>query len=219
LTLAAVSSAFAESVGRVSFTLPSEQWQLVGGYERELKFNEGLNTTPLTTRLYQLPGDGGMPRALLLVTSTDNSTRPLVNWVSESCPPARDKYFADDFGTNRRPHEKECLIVNTAFSAAALFKDNPDVQRLAQERGIRLPATGHSLRSTVGSPKGLYLHVNLMTPRGFKGLPGSTPRAADLQRVDPALVAWAEALHDAVKSSVYSVTGKLELPPIDISQR
>ncbi|MED5621411.1 hypothetical protein [Ideonella sp. BN130291] len=209
----------AETVGRVDFPLPSAEWQLVADYEHPLTFNGGEHSIPLFTKLYQLPGAGRQPKALLLVTATSGSHAGKVRWVSEKCPPARPRFFAEDFHTNKVTSHIECLVVNPVFSPPAYFKNNAKVLQALADKGVELPKSAVSLRSTVTSQAGTYLHVNLMAGKDFVGLPGTTLYTDDAHEVAPALVAWGEELHWAVRSAMRSLRGALQLPAIEFEKR
>ena len=210
-------NASSESVGRTEFELPNPGWTLVTTFTTELKFTvgSGINyTLPLENKVFQLPSDGGTPRALLVITSTEYSRRNS-HWVTERCPQPKSKYFTQDFGTNQLTQRRECIVVNSSFGPFNYFKPDSNVMKGVNEKGLKLFKSGYSLRSVYGGNSGAYLQVNLMTLKGFKGLVGSKPAAEQIYDVSPDLVAWGESLHKAVSESVNSMSGKLVLPPIE----
>jgi hypothetical protein len=207
----------AEKVGRTSFELPPG-WELVTQYEGRLTFDGGARWMAMYHALYQLPGSADTPRALLLVSSTGGGHDRNVDWVSEKCPEPRAGYHTDDFGGRMLKRKRECLVVNPAFAPARFFNEDSGAIKGLQAKGLQLFRSGYSLRSVVGARGGTLLRVNLMTQPGFPGLDGAAPRATDLHGVPPALVAWGEALHDAVDSSVYSAGGELRLPALTFTR-
>lgn len=217
LMLAAVSNA--ETVGRTSFDLPRDGWNLVVAYEHKLSFNGGEHSIPLFTKLYQLPGRNGEPRALLELTSTDGGNRNKVNWVSESCGAARSKFFTENFGSNTVTRQRECLVVNPAFKPTAFFKEGSPEAKAMHELGLQFFKSGYSIRSVVGLQGGTLLRVNLMTQRDFRGMEDRSPQASELHDVSPTLVAWGEALHGSVSESVHSMSGRLVLPPVEFTEK
>jgi hypothetical protein len=210
----AIATAHAESVGRTRLELPGSGWTVLAAYETTLKFNGGQYSIPVENKVFQLPGPDGSPKALLTVSSTKGGNRTPVQWISDRCPAPRPKYFTEDFGANRSSRVNECLVVNSAFSPAEFFKGNQKVLKALDEKGVRLFNSGYSLRTVYGANGGTILRVNLITRNDFKGLAGSTPSATATYDVAPALLAWGEALHKAVKDAVLSPRGNLVLPEI-----
>jgi hypothetical protein len=211
--LAGMAAGAADRIGRTSLEVP-EGFTQVHAWEGKLTFNNGEYFIPLHNALYQLPGPDNTPRALLLVTSTEGGNRENVRWISETCAEPRPRYFTEDYGTKVLTARRECLVVNSEFAPARFFKPDSEVPKALEEKGLKLFRSGYSLRTVLGVRAGSLLRVNLMTQRGFAGLPGVAPKAGDLHETPAPLVAWGEALHEAVSASVYSVGGELKLPGI-----
>jgi hypothetical protein len=213
LALACLPAGAADRIGRTALDVP-EGFVQVHAWEGRLTFNGGEHSIPLHHVLYQLPGPDDTPRALLQVTSTEGGNRANVDWISETCPEPRPKYFTEDYGTRALKARRECMVVNSEFVPARFFKPDAEVPKVLEDKGLKFFRSGHSLRTVLGARAGTLVRVNLMVQRGFEGLPGAAVRAGDLHETPPALVAWGEALHDAVNTSVFSVGGALRLPPI-----
>jgi hypothetical protein len=210
----AIAAAHAESVGRTRLELPGSDWTVLAAYDTTLKFNGGQYSIPVENKVFQLPGPDGLPKALLTVSSTKGGNRTPVQWISDRCPAARPKYYTEDFGANRSSRVNDCLVVNSAFSPTEFFKDNQEVRKALDEKGVKLFRSGFSLRTVYGANGGTMLRVNLITRADFNGLVGTSPSATTTHDVPPALLAWGEALHKAVKDAVLSPRGILELPAI-----
>lgn len=206
--------ACAETVGRTQVDLSAQPWVLLTTYPEGLRFDGGRRVTPIETKVFVLPGEGPEPKALLVISNTQTSFGRPVQWITDKCPQAHAGYFADDHGTDRQTRVRRCIVVNPSFAPLAYFK--PEAPELAAltAKGFALFKSGHSLRALFGSDAGELLRVNLITRRGFTGLPGTPPKSLDLHGVPAPLVAWGEALQDAVESSVMSLAGKLTLPPM-----
>jgi hypothetical protein len=209
-----VCSAQAEQVGRVEFDLPSAEWVLVASHPHQLLLDGGASYIPMHTAVYALPGKKNVPQALIVVTASDAGNRSRVHWVSD-CAAPRAKYFVNDYGSNHQPNRRDCLVINAAFAPALYFAKDDWLLQALEARGWKLFKAGQSLRSTVTNEGGTSLQVHLATQKGFIGLSGNPRDAEDLHEVPPALVVWGEALRDAVRSSVYSMRGKVVLPPIE----
>src|SRR6185295_2114558 len=157
----------------------------------------------LHTAAFVLPGQGGVPRALLVVTSTEGSHRNRVRWT-ETCPASRPRYFTNDYGTNVQPNRRDCLVVNAAFGAPAFYT----AQRWSwlldalAAKGWKLPKGGYSVRGVVGNDRATLLNVQLSTQKDFVGLNGAVRDATDLRETPQTLVVWGEALHEAMRTSV-----------------
>lgn len=210
------SSTHAEPVGRAELQI-AEPWIALTSYVSELKFDNGQHVLPVQTKVFYVPGPSGVPKALLVVTSTESRLSGKVRWVSEICPEPRPKYFTQDYGSNKQSRVRECLVVNSAFAPFAFFHPESEVLKAIDEKGIKLLKAGYSFRSVYGVDGGALLRVNLVTSRAFKG-ERATPEADQLHDVPPDLIAWGEALHRAVRKSVSSLGGELTLPQIALSE-
>jgi hypothetical protein len=209
-----------EEVGRTRFALPAGNWQPVVQYQQEQQYLGGEYSNTLFTKIYQLPGAGAVPRALLVVTSTGNAhSRGPGTWMSKECPPSRPKFFTADYDSNKSRRTRECVVVNPAFVAAVFFRGNESALAGFGAQNVQLPKVANSLRGEAANTGGNLLQVNLIVGRDFIGLAGSSPAAADTHEVAPALVAWAEVLQEAVRAAVYSTDGSLALPPIEFESR
>lgn len=210
------NSCLAESIGRTNIKLPTGNWQTLTEFDGNLTFDQH-SKMPLRTRVFKLVDGSGNVNALLSVTSTEAGRGSRIRWISQQCPEPRPKYFTNDFGSNKQPDTRDCLVVNIAFAPFKFYKEDAEVPLALKQQNIQLFTSGYSLRTQYGSQAGTYLSVNLMTNKKFLGLPAGRAEAADLHEVPEALVAWGETLHNAVKNSVNSFEGGLMLPPIEFA--
>lgn len=206
--------AHAEAVGRTDFDFASMPWIPLTQYQSSLKFNGGEHSIAVETKAFYLAGSGSEPVAVLVVTSTDGGNHAGVRWVSETCPPARPKFYTEDFDSGQNARTRQCLVVNSAFATTAFLKPDSEIALAATSKGLTLFKSGYSIRSVYGAHGGTLLRVNLMTNRKFAGLPNVQPKAKDTHETPDPLVAWGEALQKSVEDSVLSVSGHLVLPPI-----
>ena len=217
LLFALSPAVMAESIGRTEVDLSGQPWTTLTSYQTALKFDGGAHTVPLSTKVFYIAGPTAEPLALLAITSTTGGTGTNIRWVSESCPPSRKNFYANDFDSDRQGRTRQCLIVNSSFAPHTFFKADSEVLSAAQAQGISLFRTGYSIRSVHGAAGGSLLRVNLMTRRSFAGLAAAGSGAANQYGVPESLVAWGQELHKAVQASVMSVSGELRLPPISFS--
>jgi len=206
----------AETIGRTNLQLPAGSWSVLTEFDGNLIFDKH-SKMPLRTKVFKLVDGAGNVNALLSVTSTDAGRGSRIRWISQQCPEPRPKYFTNDFGSNKQPDTRDCLVVNSAFAPFKFYKEDAEVVQALQQQNIQLFTSGYSLRTQYGSQAGTYLSVNLMTTKKFLGMPAGRPEAADIHEVPEALVAWGETLHTAVKSSVNSLGGELILPAIEFA--
>lgn len=207
----------AETVGRVKVELPGNNWSILTEFEGNLIFDQ-YKKMPLQTKVFKLADDKGAVLALLSITSTEGGRGSRIRWTSQQCPEARQKYFTNDFGSNKQPDTRDCLVVNSAFAPFKFYKEDSEVIKALQQQNIQLFTNGYSLRTQYGSQSGTYLNVNLMTTKKFLGSAGARAEASELHEAPEPLVAWGEELHKAVKDAVFSVGGELALPRIDFSE-
>ena len=212
-----INPCMAESIGRTSLQLPAGNWSVLTAFDGNLIFDQ-YSKMPLRTRVFKLVDSSGSVNALLSVTSTEGGRGSRIRWISQSCPESRPKYFTNDFGSNKQPDTRDCLVVNSAFAPFKFYKEDAEVIVALKSQNIQLFTNGYSLRTQYGSQAGTYLNVNLMTTKKFLGLPVGRSEASDIHEVPEALVAWGEALHKAVKNSVFSIDGELTLPPIEFAE-
>jgi len=213
-----LSSSFsrAESIGHAELQI-AEPWVALTSYVTNLSYDNGTLVIPMQNRAFYIPGSGGVPKALLVVTGTEARIPGSVRWISEICPDARPKYFTQDYGSNKQTRIRECLIVNSSFAPFSYFRPESEVLQAAKEKGLNIFKAGYSFRSVYGANGGALVRVNLMTTKAFRGSPTS-PENEQLHDVAPELVAWGEALHSAVHKSASSLSGELVLPAIEFAR-
>ena len=216
LLLLSSSVSRAESIGHAELQI-ADPWVILTSYVTKLSYDNGQLVIPMQNRVFYIPGPGGVPKALLVVTGTEARIPGSVRWISEICPDARPKYFAQDYGSNKQTRIRECLIVNSSFAPFSYFRPESEVLQAAKEKGVNIFKGGYSFRSVYGANGGALVRVNLMTTKAFRGLP-VPPETDQLYEVAPELVAWGEALHSAVRKSASSLSGELVLPAIDFAK-
>jgi hypothetical protein len=196
----------------------------------DVKFAEaGWKSVPLSDKKQAYSGD--MPGALQLkskvflreATATGGQVVVVVRATSSglhdgsmvyeaSCKPDNVNYLEGNVGFSRT--FSQCLVVTPAYESEGLLKDlDPEL--------IALRDAG-----TVAFGKGLFLiwsrHAvstgSIIDVRVYL----TTPLTADISKVTEAIpnrvfptnVAWGRQLKDAVKSTSYSISGRLAFPPI-----
>jgi hypothetical protein len=107
----------------------------------------------------------------------------------------------------------QCLTVMPMYSGASVIKVlAPQLESVLKTEGSELPPF-FTVWSRHAISTGSFLDVRVFTvfPIQADGAAsaGSLPKG-----VPPAHVVWGRQLKDAVKSSVYSLSGRLDIPPI-----
>ncbi len=86
---------------------------------------------------------------------------------------------------------------------------------LAEKMGwVPEDGAGYLVHAMLGLETGAFLSIEAYIPEPFAGLPADHPIPADGSRVPGEVVAWAMALGEQVRSSMLSLSGKWQLPPI-----
>lgn len=214
LILLGANFSHAETFGHAEFEI-RPPWQILTQYETELTFGGGIDKVSMNNLALYIPSDNDVPKAIMVLTGANVSRGRKIRWVSEVCPQPRKNYFTEDFGSNQQTDVRHCLIVNTNFAPFVFFKPDAEVIKSAQEKGLKIFKSGYSLRSVYANQSSLF-RVNLMTTKNFKGL-SKKPQHTELFEVNPDLVAWGEALDEAVSGSISSISGSFTLPTVEFA--
>ena len=220
--IAAAAAGEEVRVGRAALQLPGPEWKALTEYRTARKYNEYSGQQPAShdvaveNKVFVLARADGSAKALLVVSSSVSANRKSVNYQGDACPAARPKFFSDNFGSGAASDRIECLVVNAAYPSATLSRLNVEIGKAIAAHGIRFDKSGYYVRSVYGAANGTFLQVNLFTSTAFKGLAGAPAGGRDTHEVPEELVNWGNALHKAVRGSVLSFSGKVELPPLEV---
>jgi hypothetical protein len=208
----AVSPARAETVkvGRASIELPEGNWKALATSNGQDKA-DGDGTAgalPTETRSFAFTA-GGRVMAILYVNSSKGGGLS-VNWAN-TCTSSQSVLALN---LTENPNALECVRMSIPLKAAQYLKlAMPDVLNAMENNGLSVPPAMQAIGATVGSSGGTSMHVNLLVVPGFLGLQGeeALPLPAPLS---PGQLVWARQLAAAVKSSLYSMSGNMVLPPL-----
>jgi hypothetical protein len=196
----------AQAIGRTEIKDLSASWEQLISYEmRGLSLDGGMKHIPMQGMVFLNKPDG----MLLIVESTLGGNSKTVSWVSMKCPPTRENFFTNDYGSNLASRNAQCVVANTRFSSKTYLAEvSPQAAEAVEKQGLRFEK-GQLVRTWSGISGGTYLKVYVFSASTFK-----VEAAADKESrsgVNEALVAFAEALHQAVYDSTLTLGGNLSL--------
>ena len=197
-------------VGRATIELPAGNWQALTTTEGKTLLDGGASgTVPTEDRAFVLMSDNQII-AILNVSSSKGGARLRTNWVN-TCT-GTDTVYALSLTTN--PNALECAQATAALKTDVFLKlAMPNVLKAVEDNGFTLPPIVQFISAAVGNSNGSSLHVGLLAVPTFTGLQ-SVENLNVPARVKPGHAAWARELVLAVKASVYSLSGKMAVPPV-----
>lgn len=197
-------------VGRASIELQEGTWKaLTTSDGQDIVNGRATGELPTETRTFAfVSGDRAM--AILSITSSKNGG-VRANWVGTTCTSSPNIHALN---LTEDPNALECVRVSVPFQAEPFLKRvMPDAVTAMKSNGFAVPPIVQSINVTIGSSGGTSLHVNLYAAPGFVGLQGE--EVSNLPaHVKPGQLVWARQLAKAIKSSVYSMSGNMTLPPV-----
>ena len=197
-------------VGRATIELPEGNWQALTTNEGKTTLDGGASgSLPTDDRAFVLMF-GDQMKAILYVSSSKGGSTIRTNWTN-TCK-ASDSTYAASLTTN--PNALECERATGALKTDVYLKmAMPNVLKALEEKRLAPPPIVQSTSATVGNDRGTMLHVNLLAAPTFTGLQSEEILSVPT-RVKPGHAAWAHQLILAIKDSVYSMSGKMAVPPV-----
>jgi hypothetical protein len=196
-------------VGRASIELPDGNWKALTTTDHQNPVN-GANTgaLPTETRTFALVSDGRLMAILKVNSSKGGGLR--INWTN-TCT---SNPLSHAVNLTQDPNALECIQASVPVIAEPYLKRTmPDVLTALESNGLAVPSAMQTISAAVGSSSGTNLNVNLVVVPSFIGLPGEEASTLPA-RLKPGQVVWARQLAKSVKSSVYSMSGNMTLPPV-----
>lgn len=201
------------SVGRVEVNFAEAGWKEVPLPDSERAYRGDRDgALPVQSKLFIQNVPGRDAQVLLLVSGTSGGLGGGYMSYSPVCESDEHEYREGNSGV-RRPFA-QCLSVLPLYSSESVFK------ALAPSL-LKLPAVPvsrplYSIISRHAISTGVFLDVRVFVtePIAVTGNP-LTDTLPD--GVPPEHVAWGRQLKEAVKSSVYSISGRLDVPPLRLA--
>ena len=215
----AVTSHAAEfSVGRVDIRFADEGWKEVPLPDRAQSYGgEKSGALAVQAKLFVRDGSASEVPVLVLVSANSQGMgggRGGYMTYSPNCKSDEHNYREGNEGFNASL--LQCLTVMPRYNGSSVIKAlAPQLEgALKTEEGTELPPF-YTVWSRHAISTGSFVDVRVFTVFPISA-DGSAAVGALPQDVPPAHVVWGRQLKDAVKSSVYSLSGRLEMPPIQV---
>ncbi len=199
------------SVGRVGITFAEKGWKEVVLPEQSQSYGgDKQGALSVQSKLYVLDGTPQEGQTLVLVTSTGSLTGGGSMTYSPKCRSDASAYWEgnEGFGLSFA----QCLNVLPMYSSESVFKAFApqvlDLQKSGMVSVLRPVYTFWS-RHAVSTGSALDVRVFVVSPLAGEGVVGAETLP---KGVPPSHLAWGRQLKDAVKSSVYSFSGRLTMP-------
>ena len=200
-------------VGRVTLRLSDDGWENVGAGQRGLAYTgEQSGDIQYETVHLLLRGNAGEFRAALVVGASRGIGSVHFTW-STNCQAGPNVYVVDSAGGNFRG--SDCLRVS-GITGTQRFLESAEPGLLAEltARKVILPNTAYVVIYEKAIENGAFTFVRMVFAADFKlpddaSTPGNLPAA-----VKPEAVAWGLRLAEAARSSIYSLSGALLIPPV-----
>ncbi len=196
-------------VGRASIELPEGNWKALTAKDGQNSV-DGANAGALPTesRVFALVSGGRLMAILSVNSSKGGGIR--INWTN-TCTSNK---LSLALNLTEDPNALECIQASIPLMAEPYLKRvMPDALSSLESDGLAVPPAMQSISATVGSSSGTSLYVNLIVVPSFIGLQGEEASTLPA-RLKPGQVVWARQLAKAIKSSVYSMSGNMTLPPV-----
>lgn len=217
VTLGAIAAQAADfSVGRVEVEFAEEGWREVTLPDSANAYDgDRTGTLAVQSKLYARGEPGSDGQVLVLVSATTGGMGGAFMSYSPDCQSDAQNYREGNTGA-QRPFA-QCLLVTPLYSGASVFKALAPAVLDLQGSGmvsVRRPVYTMWNYHAISTGASVDVRVFVMSPMGAAG--GSVSETLP-NGVPPEHVAWGRQLIDAVKSSVYSVSGRLVVPAIRLA--
>lgn len=212
--LAAVAADF--SVGRVEVKFAEDGWKEVPLPDSERAYGGDRDgALPVQSKLFVRGTPGRDDQALILVSATQGGLGGGYMSYSPTCESDADEYREGNSGI-RRPFA-QCLTVMPLYTSESVFKTlAPAVLGLLSTDAVSVQRPVYSILSRHAISTGVFLDVRVFTtlPIASTGNEVSEPLP---KGVRPEHVIWGRQLKEAVKSSVYSLSGRFDVPALRLA--
>lgn len=218
--LGAVAAQAADfSVGRVDIKFADPDWKVVPLPDQAVAYGgEKSGALEVQSKLYVRGAAGSDGQILVLVSANSGGLGGGRGGYMTYSPNCRsDEYNYREGNEGFRASFMQCLTVTPLYSSESALKAlAPQVLDLQTSGGVSVQRPIYTVWSRHAISTGSFVDVRvfLMSPLGVDGasVADSIPSGVPTDHV-----AWGRQLRDAVKSSVYSLSGRLDMPPIRLA--
>lgn len=203
------------SVGRVDIKFAEEGWKEVPLPEQSMAYGgDKEGALAVRAKLFVRNGSPNEGPVLMLVSANSEGMgggRGGYMTYSTECKSDEHNYREGNEGF--RASFAQCLMVTPRYHGPSVIKAlAPQLEGVLKPEGSELPPF-FTIWSRHAISTGSFVDVRVFTVFPVRG-DGTTISDPIPKEVPPAQVAWGRQLKDAVKSSVYSLSGRLDIPPI-----
>lgn len=214
---AVTSHAVEFSVGRVDIRFADEGWKEVPLPDLAQSYGgEKSGALAVQAKLFVRDGSDSETPVLVLVSANSaglGGGRGGYMTYSVECKSDEDNYREGNEGF--RASFAQCLTVTPLYDGPSVIKTlAPQLEGALKFEGGETPPF-YTVWSRHAISTGSFVDVRVFTVFPISA-DGAAAAGALPKDVPPAHVAWGRQLKDAVKSSVYSLSGRLEMPPIQV---
>lgn len=204
------------SVGRVEVVFAEAGWTEVPLPDSASAYGgDRAGALDVQSRLYVLGGAGSDAQVLVLVSAATGGLGGGYMSYSGDCQPDAQNFREGNPGIRRS--SSQCLTVTPRYSHQSVFKAlAPAVQELQRTGVVTVERPVYTVWNYHAVSTGTFVDVRVfvMSPLSVVG---TVLTQALPEGVPPDHVAWGRQLIEAVKSSVYSVSGRLVMPAIRLA--
>lgn len=198
-------------VGRVKVVLAEDGWQATDVEADDIGVDKGISGVIRgKAKVLTLAGPDGKAIAAIHVYATWGSNLSLR--IESHCE-AGGGFYVNDF-TKGRNAAPECLKMVRPMPSEALMKGR--LARLGKANEVQklnVPEMAYVLLGDFAMGNGAVIEFEGLLAPDFNGLPGGKPTGSP-GSVPDEVAAWGDALGEAARKALRSMSGELRMPPV-----
>jgi hypothetical protein len=205
-------------VGRATVSLNSDKWLVVNEADQSGSFTGRENGSfSIKEKSWILQDDAKKVKAVLKIRSTPGGAGVNLSF-NGGCKAAENQnvYVKDATGGSVRAID--CLrafyVGNASEFITRAFKDE---SAHIQTNTLTNPKTGIFISNTVTMSSGTFMSIVIFVDSDMTGLPVTETEIVP-PSIKPEVIAWANEMAKASRSSVRSFSGKMVMPAIEFKQ-
>lgn len=217
VTLGAMAAQAADfSVGRVEVEFAEQGWKEVPLPDSAKAYGgDKSGALDVQSKLYVLGGSASDAQVLVLVSAATGGLGGGYMTYSGDCQSDAKNYREGNPGIRRS--FTQCLTVTPRYSSESVLKAlAPAVLELQHSGVVSVPRPAYTVWNYHAVSTGTFVDVRVFVMSPLAAI-GTFVAQALPEGVPPEHVAWGRQLIEAVKSSVYSVSGRLVVPAIRLA--
>lgn len=208
------------SVGRVDVVFGESGWQEIVLKDTKRAYDgDASGELSVQSKAFVHRGSNGEPEVMVVVSANSYGLGGVAGTMhySGSCTSNEEMYREG----NIRMTFAQCLTVLPKYTAHSVLKAlAPELLAHQGSDGVNIPSVVYTVWSRHAISTGSFVEVKVFLTSNVVADPslgGDVPSSILPPGVQRSHVAWGRMLKDAVKSSVYSLSGRLDIPRIVIN--